>query len=56
MGSQKEACVLCAWRESCQKRFSLSGKDVRCPDFVRDMSIREEADREEKKTETSDRR
>lgn len=41
MSSTKEACVLCAWRENCQKKFSLSGKDIRCPDFVRDLNIKE---------------
>jgi hypothetical protein len=39
MESKKEICVLCAWRESCQKKFSISGKDMRCADFVRDLSI-----------------
>ena len=39
MESQQESCMLCAWREGCQKKFSLSGKDVRCPEFVRDVSI-----------------
>ena len=52
MKSGKEVCVLCAWRESCQKKFSVSGKDIRCPDFVRDLSIKKESaseDKEEKK-------
>ena len=35
-------CILCAWRENCQKKFSVSGRDVRCPDFVRDMSIKDD--------------
>jgi hypothetical protein len=35
-------CAVCAWRESCQKKFSISGKDIRCPDFVKDLSIRSE--------------
>ncbi|MCE5194053.1 MAG: hypothetical protein LLF28_01135 [Nitrospiraceae bacterium] len=35
-----EACTLCAWRETCQKKFSISGKDLRCPDFARDISIK----------------
>lgn len=42
MASKTEICVLCAWRESCQKKFSLSGKDMRCPDFVKDLSIKEQ--------------
>lgn len=42
MSSKKEICILCAWRENCQKKFSVSGKDIRCPDFVRDLSIKED--------------
>lgn len=42
MKTEKEICILCAWRENCQKKFSLSGKDMRCPDFVRDLNIKEE--------------
>ncbi len=37
-----EICAVCAWRATCQKKFTLSGKDVRCPDFVRDVTIRKE--------------
>lgn len=39
---KKDICILCAWRENCQKKFSISGRDVRCPDFVRDMSIKDD--------------
>ncbi len=35
-------CAVCAWRADCNKKFSISGKDIRCPDFSRDMSIKEE--------------
>ena len=38
----KEICALCAWRENCQKKFSVSGRDIRCPDYVRDLSRKEE--------------
>jgi hypothetical protein len=41
MKAGKEICVLCAWRENCNKKFSISGRDVRCPDFVRDLTIKE---------------
>lgn len=30
-------CAVCAWRETCQKKFSLSGRDVSCADFTRDI-------------------
>jgi hypothetical protein len=35
-------CAVCAWRATCQKKFSVSGKDLKCADFVKDVSIREE--------------
>jgi len=34
-----EQCSICAWRANCQKKFSISGRDIRCPDFTRDISI-----------------
>lgn len=42
MKGKKEICVLCAWRETCNKKFSISGRDIRCADFVRDLLIKEE--------------
>ena len=41
MSTGADVCAVCAWRAACQKKFSLSGKDVRCPDFVKDVSIQE---------------
>ncbi len=44
-------CAACAWRETCQKKFKVSGKDMRCPDFAKDVRIKEksEAKAEEEK-------
>jgi hypothetical protein len=44
-------CAICAWRETCQKKFSVSGKDLRCAEFVRDVTIQEpkEGETEEEK-------
>lgn len=42
-----DICVVCAWRATCQKMFSVSGRDVKCADFVRDVSIKEEASKED---------
>jgi len=42
-------CAVCAWRETCNKKFSMSGKDTNCSDFVKDVSIKQES--EEKDTE-----
>jgi len=48
--TEPSLCLVCAWRKDCQKRF-LRPKDVelRCPDFSRDMSIKntEKSDVEE---------
>jgi hypothetical protein len=39
-------CAICAWRATCQKKFSVSGKDVRCAEFVKDVMIKEEKEEE----------
>jgi len=44
-------CAICAWRATCQKKFFISRKDIRCPDFVRDLSIKDEEGVEEDKKE-----
>lgn len=38
-----ESCAICAWRQSCQKKFSLSGRLMHCPEFARDVTIKEES-------------
>jgi hypothetical protein len=45
MGTEKKYCSICAWRGNCQKRFSVttdSVGNVHCPDFTRDLSIKDE--------------
>lgn len=47
-------CAICAWRATCQKKFSISGRSTHCPDFVRDVTIRSDSsksleEKEEKK-------
>lgn len=45
-------CSVCAWRETCQKKFSLSGRDVSCADFTRDMKVAEtEGEKDEPRSE-----
>ncbi|KWT90969.1 hypothetical protein [Candidatus Magnetominusculus xianensis] len=34
-------CAVCAWRGDCNKKFLISGRDMRCADFVKDISIKE---------------
>jgi len=47
-----DICVVCAWRATCQKMFSVSGRDVKCADFVRDVSIKK--DEESEKAESGE--
>jgi len=42
-------CVVCAWRATCQKKFSMSGTELHCPDFTRDLTLPKENDAEQKK-------
>jgi hypothetical protein len=44
MGMEKKYCSICAWRENCQKRYSIvtdASGCVRCPDYSRDLLIKE---------------
>lgn len=44
MGTEKRYCSICAWRENCQKRFSVSTDtlgNVHCLDYTRDISIKD---------------
>lgn len=46
-----DICAVCAWRGDCQKKFAVSGRDVRCPDFVRDVSLGDKDTPEQTKEE-----
>lgn len=37
----KQHCVVCAWREHCAKKFSVADGGARCPDFTRDVTIKD---------------
>ena len=44
MGMDKRLCVICAWRQHCQKRFSVARVgmlNIHCPDFTRDYTIKD---------------
>lgn len=49
--STKSICAICAWRENCQKKFQVSGRDMRCPDFLKDITIKEKKENEAKDKE-----
>jgi len=56
--SEKELCVICAWRETCQKKFSLPAGRV-CAEFSKDLSLEqhrqldnsEDSNQQDKKSE-----
>ncbi len=38
--SEHQLCIICAYRGTCQKQFSLpAGR--RCPEFTKDLTIKE---------------
>lgn len=37
----RQSCAVCAWRENCSKRFCIPDGGARCPDFSRDVSIKD---------------
>jgi hypothetical protein len=39
MSIEKKLCVICAWRESCKKKFSAGSGKINCPDFSKDASM-----------------
>lgn len=40
-------CVVCAWRADCKKKYSLAGgMNLRCPEFSRDVTLRDKAEGE----------
>ena len=40
-------CAVCAWRRDCLKKYKYeSSSRLKCPDFTRDVTIRDEEDRE----------
>jgi len=44
-------CAICAWRETCNKRFSVSDNGARCPDYCRDIRFRPDEKKENEKEE-----
>jgi hypothetical protein len=47
---EKTICVVCAWRETCQKKYSFSSSGTtKCPDYTRDLNLPKD---NEKKSES----
>ena len=48
MGSDKTICVICAWRQTCNKKFLMDGASTtRCPDFTKDVTLKIDYDPED---------
>jgi hypothetical protein len=47
----RQSCAVCAWRENCSKRFCIPDGSARCPDFTRDIGIKDDADDTDKKND-----
>ncbi|AFM26571.1 hypothetical protein [Desulfomonile tiedjei] len=42
MEDGRTICVLCAWRQTCNKKFSMDGAtSTRCPEYTRDVTLPE---------------
>ena len=37
----RQFCAVCAWRESCNRKFCVADGGAHCPDFSRDVSLRD---------------
>ena len=42
-----QRCVVCAWRAGCQKKFCIHDGGARCPDFTRDITIRDSTEKQD---------
>lgn len=50
MTQQQPMCLVCAWRATCQKQFSLKAGQ-KCPDFVKDVTVKTEEEKGEEEEE-----
>jgi hypothetical protein len=40
VSEEKTICLVCAWRENCQKKYSFSSSGgTKCPDYTRDLNL-----------------
>lgn len=43
MSDDRTICVICAWRQNCNKKFSMDGATTtRCPDFTKDLTLKDD--------------
>jgi len=48
----RQSCAVCAWRENCNKKFCIPDGGARCPDYCRDISIKDIEEDKDKTTTT----
>jgi hypothetical protein len=55
MDNERTLCVVCAWKKDCQKKF-LRSQDlsVRCPDFTKDIFIKDGVNPDDKEENNGD--
>lgn len=52
MATNVNICMICAWRQTCIKRFSIAQEGtLQCPDFTRDVTIKDEEEEKNQSTE-----
>jgi len=44
--NETQLCIICAWRQTCQKQFSMKAGQ-KCPDYCKDITIRQPEDSDE---------
>jgi hypothetical protein len=42
--AKRQFCAVCAWRENCAKKFCVADGGAHCPDFTRDIAIRDDGE------------
>jgi len=50
---EKKLCVICAWRENCQKKFKIGEGKINCPDFCEDLKLKQTNTKKNEKTTTN---
>ena len=57
MENNRTICVMCAWRQTCNKKFSMDGATTtRCPEYTRDVTLKrpdEEKEDDKKRNENA---
>jgi len=52
MTTDRSLCPLCAWRGDCKKKFN-KGAGLHCPDFSRDLTVKDKDLEEELKRQSA---